>query len=52
MKRRSGFLRNALAGMGNAVVSRPPWELIAILGLSVAALANVMLFIKKKANGG
>lgn len=52
MRRKPGFLRNALAGVTQVAVNRPPWELIAILGLSVAALANVMLFIKKKANGG
>lgn len=47
-KSRPSFVRNALAGIGETVVQRPPWELIAIAALGVAALANVMLYIGKR----
>jgi hypothetical protein len=52
IKRKPSFLRNAMAGVTHVAINRPPWELIAIIGLSVAALANIMLFVKKKTNGG
>ena len=47
IKRRS-FMRNAMAGLGETVVKRPPWELIAIISLGIAAVANIMLYAKKK----
>jgi hypothetical protein len=48
IKRKPSFMRNAMSGLGEAVVKRPPWELIAIVALGVAALANVMLYVGRK----
>ncbi len=46
--RRNSFMRNALAGVADTVVKRPPWEIIAIAALGVAALANIMLYLGKR----
>lgn len=48
--RKNSFMRNALAGVADTVVRRPPWEIVAIAALSVAALANIMLYINKRMN--
>lgn len=47
--RRRSFSRNAMAGIMETMIHRPPWELIIIVGLSAVALANVMLFFKRRA---
>lgn len=48
LMKKNSFMRNAMAGVADTVVRRPPWEIIAIVALGVAALANIMLFAQKK----
>jgi len=51
MHRRS-LARNVLSGLGETVVNKFNWELVALIALGAVVLSNVMLFLRKRSVGG
>ena len=38
--------------MGEIVVRRPNWELVALIGIGILATANLMLYFRRRATHG
>jgi len=44
--------RRAYQGVGEIVVRRVNWELIALAGIGVLAVANLMLYLRRRNGNG
>jgi len=48
----AGTVADGATAVKDAVIFRPPWEIIALAGLAIATLANIMFFMQRKKAGG